>query len=160
VIGWTYARVKKFFNHAKGDAAFMAELKTKPTTESVEKFLNKISDETLRQDCLELKALMTEVTQFEPTMWGASMIGFGKYHYKYASGHEGDSFIVGFAPRKRNLVLYLSGGLDAHADLLAKLGKHKAGKGCLYVNRMRDVDVKILRTLLERCAVKFPEAGN
>ncbi len=138
----------------------MAELKTKPTTESVEQFLDEIPDETLRQDCLTLKALMTQITCFEAAMWGASMIGFGKYHYKYASGHEGDSFIVGFAPRKRNLVLYLSGGLDAHADLLAKLGKHKAGKGCLYVNRMRDVNVNVLQELLERCVARFPEAGG
>jgi hypothetical protein len=138
----------------------MAELKTKPTTESVEQFLNGISDETLRQDCFTLKALMTRITRFEPAMWGASMVGFGNYHYKYASGHEGDSFVVGFAPRKRNLVLYLSSGLDAHADLLAKLGKHRTGKVCLYVNRMRDIDVTVLQELLERCVARIPETGG
>jgi hypothetical protein len=96
---------------------------------------------------------MKKAAQAEPKMWGASIIGFGHYHYKSKSGREGDWFPIGFSPRKQNLTLYLMDGFDKHGDLLAKLGKHKLGKGCLYINKLEDVDVSVLKELLNR-AVK------
>ena len=126
----------------------MAELKTKQTTASVEDFLNAIPDAQRRRDCRTLAALMEEVTQSPPSMWGDSIVGFGKYHYKGASGREGDWFVVGFASRKQDLTLYLMGGLVQGEALLSHLGKHKTGKGCLYVKRLADVDMEVLRELV------------
>lgn len=126
----------------------MAELKTKKTTASVEDFLNAIPDAQRREDCFVLAALMQEATQSPPSMWGESIVGFGSYHYKYASGREGDWFVVGFAPRKQDLTLYLMGGLEQREALLSRLGKHKTGKGCLYVKRLTDVDMVVLRELV------------
>ena len=126
----------------------MAELKTKQTTASVEDFLNAIPDAQRRRDCRTLAALMEEVTQSPPSMWGDSIVGFGKYHYKGASGREGDWFVVGFASRKQDLTLYLMGGLEQREALLSHLGKHKTGKGCLYVKRLADVDMEVLRELV------------
>jgi hypothetical protein len=128
----------------------MAELKTKKTEESVEGFLNSIADEKQRQDAFVVLDLMKKVTDAEPKMWGSSIIGFGHYHYKYASGRENDWFQMGFSPRKQNLTLYSMGGLVENTDLLAKLGKHKLGKGCLYINKIADVDLTVLKELLER----------
>lgn len=125
----------------------MAENKTKPTTVSPTDFLEQVENEQRRKDGQELMALLGAITQEPPTMWGSSIIGFGKYHYKYASGHEGDNMIAGFSPRKQHLVLYLGPGLENTA-LLARLGKHKATKGCLYVNKLADVDRDVLRELV------------
>src|SRR5512147_809343 len=119
----------------------MAELKTKPTEQSVEDYLNAIPDEQKRADAFAIVKLMKQVTRAEPKMWGSSIVGFGSYHYKYASGHEGDTCLVGFSPRKQNLTLYLMLGVADYSDLLNKLGKHKTGKGCLYINKLADVDV-------------------
>jgi hypothetical protein len=123
----------------------MAELKTKPTGEDVEKFLNGVSEERKRQDSFTILALMKQVTGLEPRMWGGSLIGFGEYHYKYASGHEGDTFLVGFSPRKQALTLYILSGFEQQAPLLAKLGKFKTGVGCLYIKSLEDVDLPTLR---------------
>jgi hypothetical protein len=132
----------------------MAEQKTKPTTQSVESFLNKIPDEGVRDDCRVLIELMKSVTGSDPTMWGESIVGFGTYHYKYDSGHEGDSCLTGFSPRKQNITVYAMPAFTEHNDLLKKLGKHKAGKGCLYIKRLNDVDINILKKLVEQ-SVKF-----
>jgi len=128
----------------------MAEQKTKPTEQSVESFLDKIPDEQVRDDCKALIRLMKKVTGSAPKMWGPSIIGFGKYHYKYDSGHEGDSCITGFSPRKQNITLYLMSGFADHGDLLKKLGKHKTGKGCLYVKKLDDIDIDILESLIKQ----------
>jgi hypothetical protein len=126
----------------------MAEPKTKPTSRSPADFIKQVADERRRKDCLELVALMRDVTGHPPKMWGSSIVGFGRYHYKYASGREGESLLTGFSPRKQNLVLYLGEGIE-HKGLMARLGKHKTGKGCLYLTRLDDVDRSVLRTLVE-----------
>ncbi len=124
------------------------ELKTKVNEASVEGFLNSVKDEQTRADCFEILKIMKQVTKEEPKMWGASIVGFGSYHYKGASGREGDWMLTGFSPRKQNLTLYLMGGFDAHADLLKKLGKHKTSVGCLYIKKLEDVDKKVLKELV------------
>jgi hypothetical protein len=128
----------------------MAELKTKLNDASVTDFLNKIEDEEKRADSFEILKLMQQVTKQEPKMWGSSIIGFGNAHLKYESGRELDWFITGFSPRKQNLTLYVMGSFNPHADLLKKLGKHKTGAGCLYINKLKDVDVKVLKVLIKQ----------
>ena len=125
-----------------------AELKTKVNKASVEGFLNKVKDESIRKDCLEILKMMKQVTKEEPKMWGSSIVGFGSYHYKGKSGREGDWMLTGFSPRKQNLTLYLMGGFDEQKDLLKKLGKHKTSVGCLYIKKLGDVDKKVLKTLV------------
>lgn len=126
----------------------MAELKTKENEGDVVAFLNGVADDRKRQDSFAVLALMQEVTQMEPKMWGASIVGFGQYHYKYESGREGDWFLTGFSPRKQNLTLYIMAGFDGYDELMAKLGKHKTGKSCLYINKLADVDTAVLRELV------------
>jgi len=128
----------------------MAELKTKPNDQNVERFLNGITDEKKRQDCFTILELMKQITQTEPKMWGSSMVGFGSYHYKYESGREGDSFLTGFSPRKQNLTLYIMAGFDQYEELLKTLGKHKTGKSCLYIKRIEDIDLSTLKKLIEQ----------
>jgi hypothetical protein len=128
----------------------MAELKTQPTNQDVTEFLNNVPDERKREDSFAVLQLMREVTQKEPQMWGSSIIGFGHYHYKYASGHEGDAPVTGFSPRKQNLTLYIMGGFEQYDELLKKLGKHTTGKSCLYLKRLADVDMGILRELVQK----------
>jgi hypothetical protein len=125
-----------------------AELKTKVNNASVEGFLNSVKDEQTREDCFEILKIMQQVTKEEPKMWGTSIIGFGSYHYKGASGREGDWMLTGFSPRKQNLTLYLMHGFDVHKDLLKKLGKHKTSMGCLYIKKLEDVDKKVLKELV------------
>ena len=129
----------------------MAETKTKPTVVSVESFLDKNTTGQARTDSDNLIKLMKKVTGLAPKMWGPSIIGFGSYHYKYESGREGDICITGFSPRKGNLSLYVLGGAPGQADLLKKLGKHKAGKGCLYIKKLEDVDLKVLESMVKNC---------
>jgi uncharacterized protein YdhG (YjbR/CyaY superfamily) len=130
----------------------MAELKTKKTAASVKDFLNGIAGEQQRADAFAVAKMMEEVTGEKPRMWGPSIVGFGDYHYKYASGQEGDTFLVGFSPRKNALTLYL---LCMHhfGDNLKKLGNYKAGKGCLYVKKLADIDVAVLGDLI-KCHIK------
>ena len=128
----------------------MAEQKTKPSDASVEAFINSVEDEVKRKDSFTILDVMKQATQMEPKLWGGSMIGFGSYHYKYASGHEGDSFLVGFSPRKGNLALYGLNNFDGAEELRQKLGKHKMGKGCLYINRLSDVDLSTLREMVNK----------
>lgn len=130
----------------------MAELKTKVTNVSVDKFLGGIKDEKKRQDCYEILKIMKKATKAEPKMWGTSIIGFGDYHYVYASGREGNWFITGFSPRVQNLTLYMMGGFDS--ETLKKLGKYKTGKGCLYINKLEDVDLKALNELITKSVKK------
>ena len=127
----------------------MAENKTKRTAVSLHSFIELISNEQRRSDCLELIGLMQDITGHPPRMWGPSIVGFDQYHYTYESGREGDMLLTGFSLRKQDLVLYLGPGLD-NKGLLAKLGKHKAGKGCLYVKRLDDVSRPVLRDLIEK----------
>ena len=125
-----------------------AEVKTKVNEASVEGFLNSVADEQARKDCFEILKMMKQVTKEEPKMWGASIVGFGSYHYKGASGREGDWMLIGFSPRKQNLTLYLMHGFEVHKDLLKKLGKHKTSMGCLYIKNLNVVDKKVLKELV------------
>jgi len=126
----------------------MAENKTKATEASVEDYLSAIEDEARRQDCEALATLMTKVTKQRPKMWGETIVGFGSYHYKYESGREGDCCLTGFSSRKGDISVYLVASVLAQKELLSKLGKHKAGKGCLYIRKLSDVDPKILEQLV------------
>ena len=135
----------------------MAEAKTKPTNQSVEEFLNEISDEERRADCLQLAKIMEEITGEKPKMWGPSIVGFGSYHYKYASGREGDWPMTGFSPRKKDLTLYLMMGFTKHGELLEKLGKHSTAKSCLYIKRLSDIHVPALKKLI-KISIKDLEA--
>lgn len=128
----------------------MAELKTKPNDASPEDYLRTVEDERKRHDCFKIMQLMQEISGAPPQMWGDSIIGFGSYHYKYASGREGDWFLTGFAPRKRNITLYIMAEFDEYQSLLEKLGKYKTGKSCLYINKLEDVDLATLKELVQR----------
>lgn len=128
----------------------MAELKTKPTANPVGDFLNGVADEQRRRDCFAVLEVMKTVTGAEPKIWGDSMVGFGSYHYKYASGREGDWFLTGFSPRKQNLTLYIMSGFEGYDELMQKLGKYKTGKSCLYVKKLDDVDLDVLKELIAR----------
>jgi hypothetical protein len=128
----------------------LAEIKTKQTGSSVEEFINKVPDEQKRKDCLVLLQIMEKATKEKPKMWGASMIGFGNLRYKSpATGREVDWFNIGFSPRKANLSLHLCTNIQLFADSLKKLGKHKTGGGCLYINRLEDVDLKVLEGMIK-----------
>ncbi len=128
----------------------MAELKTKKNTASVDKFLNKVADEQRRKDCFRLVEIMKTAAKAEPAMWGTSIVGFGRYQYKYASGRELEWFLTGFSPRKQDLTLYIMGGLERYAALMKKLGKHKTGKSCLYIKKLEDVDLATLKQLIKQ----------
>lgn len=126
----------------------MAEPKTKATKQSVASFLKTVTDEQKLADAKTVIAMMREATKCEPVLWGTSIIGFGTYRYKYATGREGDWPIVGLSPRKTNLTLYIMPGFDAYEGLLAKLGKHSTGSSCLYIKRLADVDTAVLKKLI------------
>ena len=128
----------------------MAENKTQPTKDSVSVFLNKIQDEPLREDCYAILEMMQQVSNLEPVLWGSAIIGFGKYHYVYESGREGDTVVIGFSPRKQNISIYLMGGLKIVEDELSKLGKYKTGKGCLYIKRLSDVNAEVLKKVFAK----------
>ncbi len=125
------------------------ELKTKVNDASVSDFLNKVEPEQKRLDAFEILDIMKEVTGHEPKMWGGSIIGFGQYHYKYASGQEGDFLATGFSPRKAKHSLYIMGGIENYPELMSKLGKFKNGKSCLYINKLADIDKETLRELIK-----------
>ena len=129
----------------------MAKNKTAETTKSVTGFINEFTDsETKQQDSHKLIKLMKEATGLEPKMWGPSIIGFGNYHYKYDSGHEGDAPLLGFSPRKAAISLYVFTGLEEHKHLLEGLGKFKMGKACIYINKLSDVNEEKLKTLMKQ----------
>ena len=126
----------------------MAELKTKVNEASVTEFLDSITDEVKRTDSYVILEMLQHATKTEPKMWGSSIIGFGVYHYVGKSGREGDWFLAGFSPRKQSLTFYMLGGWEQQTALLAQLGKHSLGKGCLYVKRLEDVNMSILKRLM------------
>lgn len=128
----------------------MAENKTRPTGASVEAFLNSVANERRREDSFKVLEIMRELSGKEPRMWGDSIVGFGQIHYKYASGREGDMPRVGFSPRKQNLTLYLNFDYDGFDELMARLGKAKTSVACLYINKLEDVDLTVLREMVRR----------
>ena len=127
----------------------MAEAKTQPTNQNVKEFLNQIQEPERRADCFEIVKIMEKITGEKPTMWGPSIVGFGSYHYKYASGREGDWPMTGFSPRKKDLTLYIMMGFEKHADLMEKLGKHSTSKSCLYIKRLSDIHLPTLKKLVK-----------
>ncbi len=137
----------------------MAQLKTRPNDKNVVEFLNTVENDTKREDSFTILELMQRVTGSEPIMWGDSIIGFGSYHYKYASGREADWFLTGFSPRVQNLTLYIMSGFDEYDDLLGKLGKHSTGKSCLYVKRLENIYLDVLKELIEK-SVAHMKATN
>jgi Domain of unknown function (DU1801) len=128
----------------------MTENKTIPTKVSVTSFIKNIPNNELRKDCFKLIEMMHKASKLEPVMWGSSIVGFGTYHYKYESGREGDSIVIGFAPRKQNIAIYLMGGLKNIENLIPKLGKYKIGKGCLYVKTLAEVNTKVLAEIFTK----------
>ncbi len=135
----------------------MAELKTKQTRESVSEFIGAL-DAKRQADCRTLVKMMKDITGAKPMMWGPSIVGFGSYHYKYASGREGDWFLTGFSPRKQNLSIYLMCAVAGSAPLLKKLGKHKTGKSCLYVKTLADIDLPTLRELIRQSVAQIAKS--
>ena len=127
----------------------MGENKTKETSASVDKFLQKSAGKDRIDDCYTIINLMQKITKFEPKMWGPAIIGFGSIHYKYASGREGDMPLVGFSPRKKDISLYLMGCVRNFPDDMKKFGKHKAGAGCIYISKVSDIDLKILEKMIK-----------
>jgi len=125
-------------------------LKTKPTNDNVMEFVERVADGNRRADCLTIIELMRDATQAEPVLWGTSIIGFGRYRYRYASGREGEWPVVGFSPRKNDLTLYIMPGFDSYESLMSRLGKHRTGKSCLYIKRLADVDQDVLATLIQK----------
>lgn len=138
----------------------MAKNKTKPTEADVDAFLAAVEPETKRRDAEAICAMMGSAAGEPPVLWGPSMVGFGRYRYRYPSGREGESFRVGFSPRKANLVVYIVDGIEHYASLTARLGKFKTGKSCLYINTLADVDRTVLETLItasvKSMAAKYP----
>lgn len=142
----------------------MAKNKTRETDASVEAFLANVENETRRRDSEVLLDLFGEITHERPRMWGTSLIGYGQYHYRYDSGREGDFFRLGFSPRKNAMTVYIMPGFDQYESLLNRLGKHKTGKSCLYINKLADIDLDVLRHLaeasFEHMAMKYPAADE
>lgn len=133
-------------------------MKTKQTDQDVAAFLQSIPDAQRREDCQRVAELMRQVTGSDPAMWGASMVGFGRYHYKYESGREGDWFLTGFSPRKSALTLYIMAGFDRYDSLMESLGKYKTGKSCLYVKKLDDIDIDVLRELIDESVQHMKQA--
>lgn len=128
----------------------MSDLKTQPTQKNVKQFINSLTNEKRKQDAFELLELFEDITKQKAVIWGNSIIGFGQYHYKYKSGREGDWPVTGFSPRKQNLSIYVMLGFSRYQDLMNKLGKFKTGRSCLYVNKLEDIDIPVLTTLLQQ----------
>ena len=135
----------------------MYQVKTKETEDSVLAFINKIENSGRREDAFRLLDLFEKTTGLPAKMWGESLIGFGSYHYKYASGHEGDAAIVGFSPRKAKISLYLAAGFPEREPLLAKFGKHTTGVGCVYINKLADIQIDVLKEMIERSVAFIKE---
>lgn len=138
----------------------MANVKTKKNDADVDRFLASVADEKKRADSRVVLELMKEVTGEEPKMWGSSIIGFGSYHYKYESGREGDWFLTGFSPRVQSLTLYIMPGFSQYEGLMARLGKYKTGKSCLYIKRLGDVDLAVLKDLVQKSADYIDQKYN
>ncbi len=134
--------------------------KTSPTNQGVEDFLNSVEHDKRREDSFIVLKLMQEVTGMEPIMWGDSIVGFGSYHYKYVTGREGDMPLVGFSPRKQSLTLYIMAGFDQYDTLMSKLGKYTTGKACLYIKKIEDVDMDVLRELVKASFEHMAESNK
>lgn len=128
----------------------MSELKTQKNDASVEDFLNNVAHPGKREDSFAILEMMRDIIDEEPSLWGESIVGFGSYRYTYASGRENEWFLAGFSPRKQNLTLYIMSGFDQYEPLLKKLGKHRTGKSCLYINKLADVDQSVLAELIRQ----------
>jgi len=141
----------------------MSQNKTRPTGAAVTDFINAVESDQRRADCFEVAALMEKITGSPPAMWGTSIVGFGEYHYKYESGREGDHLRSGFSPRKAALTLYIMAGFSGYDSLMAKLGKYKTGKSCLYVKKLDDIDRDVLAELITQSVTymngKYPEGA-
>ena len=135
----------------------MSEPKTKPTDVRVEDFLNAVEHPQRKEDGFELLRIMGDITKEKPVMWGPSIIGFGSYHYKYESGREGDMPLTGFSPRKQSLTVYIMPGFDEYEEILGRLGKHRIGKSCLYINKLADVDISVLKELIAKSVEKMDQ---
>lgn len=138
----------------------MSKLKSAANTGGVNDFLNAVDNVSRREDAKAVCALMEKITGEVPIMFGSSMIGFGNYHYKYASGREGDWFLTGLSPRKQHLVVYITPGFSHYDGLMARLGKHKTGKSCLYLNRLTDIDTNVLSELIRDSVAHMKEKYN
>lgn len=132
----------------------MYEVKTKETDNNVIEFIQQVENEKRREDALRLLDIFTETTGFKAKMWGGSIIGFGSYHYKYATGHEGDAAYVGFSPRKAKMTLYFATGDSKREELLKDFGKHTSGKACVYINKLEDINIEVLKELIIE-SIKF-----
>ena len=133
----------------------MAELKTRKNAASVSAFLNSIEDPEKRRGCRRIAAMMREATGARPAMWGSSIVGYGRYHYRYASGREGDWFECGYSPRAQNITVYIMPGFEPFGDLMKRLGRHRTGKSCLYIKRLDDVDTDVLSQLIGASVVEM-----
>ena len=133
----------------------MAEAKTKLTRKSVKEFLNEVPDEQRRKDCKVVCDLMTDVTGARAEMWGGSIVGFGRHLYKYANGREAEWMLTGFSPRKNDLTLYIMTGRERAPDLMKRLSKHRTGKSCLYIKKLDDIDLKVLKELIKSSVAKM-----
>jgi len=138
----------------------MAEPKTRPTLKSVASCLREVDDATMRADCRALAALMKRATGSAPKMWGAGIVGFGRYHDRYATGREGDWLVTGFSPPKRALTINIIAGFTRYGALLRKLGRHRTAQSCLYLNRLADVDPKVLEDLITRSVRRLKKPGG
>lgn len=127
----------------------MSQLKTKPNDASVEAFLNSLDDEQRQKDSLKILEIMKQLTGDQPKMWGSSIVGFGSYHYKYESGREGDWFLTGFSPRKQALTVYIMTGFKKYDSCLQNFGKHKTGASCLYLKKLSDINLDILKEMIK-----------
>ena len=137
----------------------MAELKTRRNKGDVKAFLNSVTDDRKRQEGFAILEMMKQVTGLEPEMWGDSIVGFGSYHYRYASGREGDWFLTGFSPRAQNLTLYIMAGFDDYDGLLKQLGRHSTGKSCLYIKKLEDVDLEVLKELVRKSVAHMSQSN-
>jgi len=133
----------------------MATLKTQENEASVKQFIDGLENSSRKKDCLTVKKMMQEITGKRARMWGSSIVGFGSYHYKYASGREGDYLVTGFSPRKQNFTIYIMPGYTNYQHLLDKIGKHKLGRSCLYVKSLDDIDLDVLRTLVTDSVIEM-----
>jgi uncharacterized protein DUF1801 len=138
----------------------MAELKTKPTAASVTDFINAIEDDQIRKDSKAISAIMSKITGSKPKIWGSDIVGFGSYHYKYASGQEGDWMLAAFAPRKKKITLYIMPGFDGHAELMKKLGPHSGGMSCVHIKRLSDLHLPTLKKLIDLSVKKLKERSR
>lgn len=138
----------------------MRENQTVATRANVKAFLEKVIPEKKKEDCFEILKIMEKVTGEKAVMWGPAIVGFGSHHYKYPSGREGDMCLTGFSPRKQNITLYVLSGFEEREDFIKKLGKCKASKGCIYINTLNDIDIKVLEQIIKKSVDHIKKHGT